>query len=324
MHDLEHILEHTGWDGLRGASLFVTGGTGFLGSWLTKSFALANERLGLNARMTVLSRNPSAHAQDFPGVTFLEGDVRTFPFPKEQFSHVIHAATDADAALIKEQPELTEETIVEGTKRTLEYAKNAGAGRFLFLSSGAVYGAAPALQVTEDAQPVADSPLYATYARGKRTAEALCCEADCVTTIARCFTFCGPNIPLEKHYAIGNFLRDAVKGGPIMLTGDPRTIRSYLSTADAAVWLWTILLKGETNRAYNVGSEKAYSLEEVAKLVAQVAGTKTGVQITQQPDPESPVHAYVPSNARIRQELGATERIGLEEQIKRTLDALCR
>jgi dTDP-D-glucose 4,6-dehydratase len=149
--DLDHVLIHTQplWDEMRGQRLFITGGTGFFGCWLLESLAWANAKLDLNASAVVLTRDPAAfavkapHLAAHPAFRFHRGDVRHFEFPDGQFPCVIHAATEASAKLNAEDPLTMFDTVVEGTRRTLEFARLHGAKRFLLASSGAVYGRQP-------------------------------------------------------------------------------------------------------------------------------------------------------------------------------------
>ena len=183
--DLDHILDHTRdlWDELRGQQIFITGGTGFFGCWLLESFIWANEKLNLHAHATVLTRSPDAfrvkapHLAGNEAVTLLSGDVRTFDFPKELFSHIIHAATESSAKLNDENPLLMLDTIIEGTRHVLDFAKTCGARKFLLTSSGAVYGKQPSglTHIPEDYSGAPDpmDPKYA-YGHGKRIAEHLC------------------------------------------------------------------------------------------------------------------------------------------------------
>ena len=149
--DLDYILENTRplWEALRDQRLFITGGTGFFGCWLLESFLWANTMLKLNASAVVLTRNIAQFAKKCPHLLgdpvldFLEGDVADFSFPQGLFSHVIHAATQASVSLNKNNPDLMLSTIIEGTKHTLEFARQSGAKQFLFTSSGAIYGKQP-------------------------------------------------------------------------------------------------------------------------------------------------------------------------------------
>lgn len=156
----------------------------------------------------------------------------------------------------------------------------------------------------------------------KRQAEAWCAavskEYGLGATIARCFAFLAPGLPLDGKFAAGNFVRDALAGGPIRIQGDGSPVRSYLYGSDLATWLWTILLEGRPGRAYNVGSEHALTLRELARLTAQEIAPGGGVQVAGLPDPQRCGDYYVPSTARARIELGLSERINIVSAIRKT------
>jgi dTDP-glucose 4,6-dehydratase len=145
------------------------------------------------------------------------------------------------------------------------------------------------------------------------------------TTVARGFAFVGPGLPLDVHFAIGNFIRDALAGGPLAIGGDGTPLRSYLYAADMVEWLVTILLHGQAGRAYNVGSEEALSIREIADRVAGVAastlagGRRPEVIVARQPTPRSPAERYVPDCTRARVELGLVPATSLDEGIRRTM-----
>ena len=340
--DLDHILAHTEglWEPLRGQALFVTGGTGFFGRWLLESFAHANSALHLDARMIVLSRNPDAfkkiasHLAYDPAIIFVQGDVRAFQFDEvraqfgseapRRFGFVIHAATEASAKLNAENPLLMVDTIVQGTRAALEFAVASGAKRFLLTSSGAVYGRQPSAitHVSEDYMGGPDcTDTNSAYGEGKRIAELLCAcfhkQHGIEPLIARCFAFVGPFLPLDTHFAIGNFIRDAFRG-PIHVGGDGTPYRSYLYAADLAIWLWTILLKGEPLRPYNVGSDKDVTIRELAQTVAGTFAAPPPVVIARDPSPGKSPERYVPSIDRAGAELNLEVWIGLEKAISLT------
>lgn len=329
--DLDRVMAETEglWDALRGSRLFVTGGTGFFGCWLLESLLWADARHGLGVEAVVLTRSPSAfarkapHLADHPAIRLHEGDIRDFAYPAGDFSHVIHAATEASAALNAEAPRVMFDTIVEGTRRALDFARRAGATRFLLTSSGAVYGRQPSdVTHVDESYPGAPDPTDpgSAYGEGKRAAEHLATlahhEHGLGATIARCFAFVGPHLPLDIHFAVGNFIRDGLAGGPIRVGGDGTPYRSYLYASDLVSWLWTILVRGVPARSYNVGSEEDMSIAEVARRVADSFGTSSTV--ARAPTPGAPASRYVPSTARARGEMGLRASVGFEDAVART------
>jgi dTDP-glucose 4,6-dehydratase len=330
-HDLEHVFRHTSylWEGLRGRRLFLTGGTGFFGCWLLESFLHANKRLVLDASVVVLTRDPkrfrrkAAHLACHPAVSLVEGEVQSFAFPPGPFAWIIHAATDVRGSGSGEQSLSLLDTIVQGTRRALEFARHCGAHRFLLTSSGAVYGRqAPTIsQVGEDHPGAPDvASQVAAYGEGKRLAELLCTlyarRYGLQTKVARAFAFTGPYLPLDGGLAVGDFIRDGLAGRPIRVAGDGTALRSYLYAADLAIWLWTILVRAPVARPYNVGSPFPCTIRELADIVARHFGTTVevgGVAI-----PGRPPERYLPSVARAEAELGLHAWVPLTEAVTRT------
>lgn len=331
--DLNHILALTPglWEELREQRLFITGGTGFFGAWLLHSLLWANERYKLNVTACVLSRNPAAfranspQLANHPAIALHSGDVRSFEFPDGAFTHFIHAATDY-AAPNAAAPLTLLDTIIEGTRHTLEFARHCGVKKFLLASSGAVYGRQPP-DLTHILETYGGAPettdAQASYGEGKRLAELLCCQYyrsyGIESTIARCFAFVGPYLPLAGPFAIGNFILDGINGNSIRVGGDGTPYRSYLYAADLAVWLWTLLLRGQPGRAYNVGSDEALTIRDLAQQVAGAFTPPAEVQIARQPVPGQAAARYVPSIERAAAELGLRPTIGLPAAIERTV-----
>ena len=327
---------------IAGKRIFITGGTGFFGKWLLEGISALNRKFRSESlpeiQATILSRNPDRLRDEYPhltqerATTFLAGDIANFPFPVgARFDWVIHAATPTDARIYAADALSVVDTLVQGTRHVLDFARAAGAERFLLTSSGAVYGKQPPeiSHVTEEYLGAPD-PLNPanTYGEGKRMSEQLCALYSHYhglhVTIARCFAFAGPYLPIDQHFAIGNFVRDALRGGPIQIGGDGTPFRSYLYGSDLVGALFLLLARGENRRAYNVGSSEAISIADLARKVAAVTGAMTGkapaVEIAKAPRPGQPRESYVPSTSRIETELGFRPQVSLEQAIRSSLE----
>jgi nucleoside-diphosphate-sugar epimerase len=319
--DLNEIQAATAplWPELRNLRLLLTGGTGFFGAWLVESFLHINDALALNASITVLSRDPAAfltklpHLHRHPSLTLLEGDIRTFAFPPVDFPYIIHAATSASAKQLSEAPEEMRSTIIDGTQRILAFASQSKTKKILYISSGAVYG------TQTDPLQSEDSRLEPTtiYGQSKLAAEHLLAKSPCETKIARCFAFLGPHLPLSTHFAAGNFLADAITSRPIHIASDGRALRSYLYPTDLAIWLWTLLFRGPSQRPCNVGSNQPVTIRELAETIRAEVNPSIEINIAQPPQ-TGPPHRYVPSTIRAETELALTQTVSLQEAIRRT------
>ena len=331
--DLRAVLEQTEplWSEVRGERIFLTGATGFFGAWLLETFSYINRELDLHAEAVALSRRPEIFRARMPhlfvdgAITLHAGDVRDFAAPEGKFRYVVHAATEASAKQAAEAPAEMLTTILDGTRRTLDVAVAAGAQRVLLTSSGAVYGRQPS-EVVQLPETYAGAPdctqVASIYGEGKRASELLCAlyakQYGIECAIARCWAFCGPHLALDIHFAIGNFIRDVMAGGPIRIGGDGTPTRSYLYAGDLATWLWTMLFRAPSLTAYNVGSEHSVSIRELAEAVRDALDPSVAIEIAKEAVPGAPVARYVPSVAKAAEELGLRETVNLRNTILRT------
>lgn len=331
--DVELILESVGphVEELRNARVCVTGASGFFGVWLIEALCAIERRLALGLRVVGVARSPDVLRSRTPHlfattpalVETVACDVRELPVDLGA-THVIHAATPSVAHGLAPNPNELVSVIVDGTRRVLR--ASGGARRFLFVSSGAVYGSQPPdlLALSEDylGGPDPLSPRSA-YAEGKRLAE-LCCAIAAAggdslavpAVIARPFAFVGPWLPLDEHFAIGNFLGDALAGRPIVVQGDGTPVRSYLYAADLAAWLLVMLLAGTPGRAYNVGGPEPIALGGLAAIMGARFGVAVDVRGRSTPGVRS--DRYVPSVRRAEDELGLRVRVPLGNALDRT------
>ncbi|MCM2279303.1 MAG: NAD(P)-dependent oxidoreductase [Oligoflexia bacterium] len=334
--DLDEVIQRgkEDWLKLRGKSIFITGGTGFFGKWLLASLCEAQRRFDLGISITALSRNPHAFLEKYPAfsqpcLSFIPGDVLNFPYPEKKFDLGIHAAVEASAALNLDHPLQMLETNISGTRRVMEFFGKASVKRVLFVSSGAVYGPQPPeIPLLSEGYSGAPSPLNPAnaYAEGKRAAElysALISRArGFELVVARCFAFVGPFLPLDTHFAVGNFIRDALAGKEIVIKGDGTPIRSYLYASDLVLWLLGVLTRGRNQTAYNVGSEESVTIEELANTLSQCFERPPVVrkEIPSAERPSGGGNRYLPSTKLAREQLGLQQWIPLHEALRRTID----
>ena len=333
--DLDYILSQTKdlWEELRGKRIFITGGTGFFGSWLLESFCWANRALALNAEAWVLTRNPEAFEKKCPhlasdsSVKLYKGSAEMFDFPSGEFSHLIYAAVYNDAARHGIDSEiLMVESMLKGLQHTLSFAVSHGVKKILLTSTGAIYGQPPRDQkhISEDFSGECDpSDTRNAYREIRRIMETICAvfahRYMIETKIARGFAFIGPYLPLSGQFAAGNFIYDGLQGRMITVKGDGTPYRSYLYASDMAIWLWTILFCGKSCRPYNVGSEEAITIKDLAYGIAKAFSPYPAVVIRGSAARAPRVEYYVPDTTRACTELGLRQTISLAKGIDKTI-----
>ncbi len=157
------------------------------------------------------------------------------------------------------------------------------------------------------------------YAIGKLASEHYCrhyASDQMACLIARCFAFVGPGLPLDEHFAIGNFIGDALAGRKIVIKGDGTPYRSYLYPTDLMSQLLAILIRGESCRPYNVGHDKAWSIRETAEAVDRL--TSVGLEVQGKAMPGVRALRYVPDAKEIKT-LSPKSLLDLSTAIQRTL-----
>lgn len=317
-------------DLLGSSRVFITGGTGFIGRWLVASLLHARRKVGRSFDIVVLSRDPAAFQRKHSsfagreGLAFVAGDIKSFSFPDGGFDYVIHAAADTSVEADSRSSELADSIIV-GARRVLEFCAVKRVRRLLCLSSGAVYGSLPAdlPPVSEEFRGAPDQLApHAVYGESKRVAEMLCAiatrDGGLEAVIARVFAAVGPGLPLDAHFAIGNFIRDAIDGRDIHVSSDGMALRSYIHAADLTAWLLTLLTQGRSGSAYNVGSDEALSIGDLATRVRDALGARVAVNIAGKVAAGAVRSRYVPDISRARAELGLDIWTPLDVAIQRT------
>ena len=293
----------------------------FFGKNLLLCIRKLNNDFNADIKLTVLSRNPDKFITEFPeliedvNIFFLKGEIRDFRLPKDEiYDYVIHAATTTAP-----KKDISEEysVIVDGTNNLLKQIESKNVKKILYVSSGGVYGEQPSeiSHITESHPPNPITP----YGKGKLKAEQLCLDSGITTTIARCFTFVGPYLPLDAHFAIGNFILNGLRNEPIVIRGDGKSVRSYMYSEDLVKWLFRILIEGKNDEIYNVGSDDAVSIAELAGVVNESFDNKLEIRIFGKPV-TGVSNRYIPSILKAKNELDLILHTKLKNAILKTAD----
>jgi nucleoside-diphosphate-sugar epimerase len=319
--------------------LLLTGCTGVFGIWILETLLYAEQNYGLVFDCSVLSRNPHAFLKKYPQfkqlqeVTWIAGDIKTLELESKGFDFVLHGATtSAYETFSGENPVSKYETVVQGTRKILDLSVLNSVDKFLYISSGSVYGQMSPDEVSLIDESRTEAPITvdigSALGHAKRSAEFICAaysdrypELD--IKIARCFSFVGPYLPLDIHYAVGNFIGNAIRGEPIVIKGDGSAVRSYMYMADLVVWLFTIFMDGKKVDPYNVGSERGQSILQLAYLISEISGNSSPVVVKSE-DIENIKFAasrfYIPSTLKARLGLNLFENYTIENALLSTFN----
>lgn len=307
-------LESSGLSG----RLLLLGASGFVGSHLREAFV----------RITDLyTEFTSSRGVGRPSEVWSSWRVPEALLIQGQFDYIVHAATPASADLNVRSPMEMFRLNVSAMEAVIRFCEEQPTPPVvLFTSSGGVYGELPqGLASFEEGTTFSVSPQSpsAAYAEGKRVAELLLADADrrgvLRAVVARLFAFSGRYLPLDRHFAIGNFVRDAVSSDCIVVNGDGRSVRSYMDGSDMANWLLRALEVGNSDFVYHVGSEVPISIADLADLVARraevVLGRRPAVKVLGQASATDGVNRYVPSTSQTRALLGVEQTVTLQDSV---------
>ncbi len=321
---------HAELQALRGNHILITGGTGFLGTWISELVAFLNDNYGFGIRLTLLSTHANSfgdkamHLAMRDDIALVERDIRNIFEIHEEVNGIIHAACSPDSRLHVSDPLRTIDVIVNGTSALLAAAARLpNLKKVVNISSGLVYGSQP-FEIERISEgfwgTMAPDLVGSVYAEAKRCAETVCAAYRNGQRLpivnVRPFAYIGPYQLLDKPWAINNFLRDALLGGPIRILGDEQTTRSYLYASDMAFWILKILAEGQSGQSFNVGSSQGITLLELAKTIASSVGE--GIEIRKSLIHKDSRSRFVPDISLAEASLGLRPTVPLDEAIKRT------
>jgi nucleoside-diphosphate-sugar epimerase len=309
----------------------VTGGTGFLGTWIAEMVAALNDEHHLGITLDLYARNINDWIQKYPHLS-KRGDIRlksqdvrsSFEFARNT-NFVVHAAGIPNNRVHSSDPLRVQQTTLLGLNNALEAATQLdNLSRFLNVSSCLVSGTPnrPGALTETDYFPIPCGQLHTVYVEAKRAAENLAAiyrsQFRMPVSTIRPFTFAGPYQELDRPWALNNFLRDMLTGSDIRIHGDGNARRSYLYGSDAAWWTLAALVNGSDGATYNVGSPTAVSHLELVKLIGEHVSPKPRVLLNTVASKQGQQDDLYPDITATQKSLGVTQTCSLEQTVSKT------
>ena len=316
---------------LNSKRIAVTGGTGFMGSWIAEMVAALNDEYKLGITLDLYARNTASWAKKYPHLStrkdiFLKTqDVRS-PFEFEQGTHfIIHAAGIPDNRIHASDPWRVQQTTVLGTANALDAANQlTQLERFLNVSSCLVNGSPnrPGAITETDSFPLSSGQLHQVYVDSKRASESLSAiyrsQFRLPISVMRPFTFVGPYQELDRPWAINSFLNDAITGRDIRIHGDGSAQRSYLYGSDVAWWVLVALVSGQNGGVYNLGSATPITHSDLIQLICEKTSLKPRLSFNTSPLPMAHQDDLFPDLTYSTKHLGVHQTCSLEQAIDKT------
>ena len=271
----------------RGKTILITGGAGAIGSNLTRAVAVAGAKL-----VMVLDDLSSAVRWNVPGlanVMFIEGSILDEVELKRVFFEgpdlVFHlAALFANQNSI-DHPETDLLVNGLGTLKLLQYARLAGAKRFIYASSGcSIYGSNAPLPLTEEFMSLhLSSPYQITKMLGELYANFFQHHYELAVVKARFFNSYGPGeLPGQYRNVIPNFIYWAMRGEPLPITGTGEETRDFTYVGDIVDGLLRAgYFEAAAGQEFNLASGKETRIIDLAEMINTQVGNKAGVSFTE-------------------------------------------
>lgn len=302
----------------------VTGGAGFIGSHLVDGLLLKNHEVAVLDNLYSGNVQKLRKYEKNSSFKFFEGDIRNEEDVEkavEGTDVVFHEAAITSVPLSMKKPELTEEVNVEGTVNLLEKCEETGVRKLVYASTCAIYGDVENLPVSEDSPPKFNSP----YAKSKFIGEKKCREfeneGDLETVILRYFNVYGPGRGGEKQGGvIYRFLKRLDKGKPPVIYGDGNQTRDFVYVEDVVrANILALKNKGISGQAFNIGSGRAISINELLATLLDVTGLNE-LEPTYEESRSGDIRHSRADLSKATKELDYTPTISLEEGLRKLVE----
>lgn len=306
------------WNQIDNSTIMISGGTGFVGSFLSNVFRYRNEYCNAHIKVISLSRR-GGKSDDT--VIYLNTDITQTIQYDGQVDYIIHLASNTHPKQYAEDPVGTIITNVVGCDNLLRFAVAKKIKRFVLASSVEIYGQGTEIPMAEDYCGYIDcNNARSGYNEAKRTCEALCRSYQAqfgvdpvIVRFARVF---GADKKVDTK-AMSQFMDKAVNGEDIVLKSKGGQRYSYVYIADAVSGLLKVLLDGRSGEAYNIsGEDEGRTLGDYAQLIAGFAGKKVVYEIEDNASVSKATYALLDINKAKR--IGWKPLYKVSEALERT------
>lgn len=269
-------------------TIFVTGGTGLIGSLIIKGIITSNEINNSNIKVVSIVRDFDKASNIFEGfktdnIKFITGDIVNKIDFDGNIDYIIHGASPTASKFFVTYPVETISTAVNGTKNLLDFAKDKNVKGFVYLSSMEAFGQLndPNKRVSENQLGYIDiTNTRSCYSESKRMCECLCAcyaaEYNLPIKVARLAQVFGAGILKNENRVFAQFARSVINKESIVLHTDGTSWGNYCYTSDAIKGIFTVLEKGSSGETYTVVNEvTSMQIKDIAKmLVEQLANNE--------------------------------------------------
>ena len=332
LKNINYALSNNDLTKLKNCSILITGANGMIGSCIIDILNELNKNYDANIKIYALIRNTLLDRfNDYKNVIIIKQDIREALKTDYKFDYIINAASNSHPSKFSTEPVETFDINYQGTKNLLEYGKNHDLKRFLFVSSGEIYG-----EPNKDIDAFKEDYIgkintispRSCYPLGKISGENLSIgyaqEYGIESVIVRpCHTY-GPTQTDEDSRASSSFIRNVVNEKDIIMKSKGEQIRSYTYVVDCAIGILMALANGENKNAYNVANNNSIvSIAEFANKVANSSNQKVLFELPTETEKNSynPVTRSVLDGEKL-ESIGWKPCFDIDEGIKNTIDIM--
>ena len=319
---------------LKGKTILISGGTGFMGSWVAEMVHYMNEAHNMEITLFLMARNKSkfekklAHLKDSNNIKFIYSDVTKGAVIPKTVNYIIHAAANPDSRFHASQPFESMSIVAEGVSSVFKSATRlSNLNNIINISSSAIYSRTLGQneKFCEDnpgTHPDGDLPDYFATANiySETLSSAARSQLRLPIVIVRPFTFCGPYQSIDSPWAINNFINDAINKRPIRIHDNGEVVRSYMYGSDLAAWLLVMLLHSKNGQVYNVGNSNGYPLKDIAEKVASYFSPVPRIMLNTSLVPSSKHSILLPNTEKSEKEFGLKLFTDIDTSIKRSVE----